>query len=106
MSGKSGMRRIVDLFRRTPLHTQWLFGNSRDVIAQLYQTIGAENAGAAQRSEAAKVAREAVMLMGSGPIGSTGQLNTPGPREVFALWPTLIPREEVTQTVTIKEMGA
>lgn len=60
----------------------------------------------AQRSEAAKVAREAVMLMGSGPIGSTGQLNTPGPREVFALWPTLIPREEVTQTVTIKEMGA
>lgn len=59
----------------------------------------------AQRSEAAKVAREAVMLMGSGPIGSTGQLNTPGPREVFALWPTLIPREEVTQTVTIKEMA-
>ncbi len=60
----------------------------------------------AQRSEAAKVARECVMLMGSGPIGSTGQLNTPGPREVFALWPTLIPREHVVQTVTVRELGA
>jgi hypothetical protein len=56
------------------------------------------------RREASKVARECVMLMGTGPIGSTGQLNTPPPREVFALWPTLIPREEVTQTVEIREL--
>ncbi len=44
------------------------------------------------------------MLMGTGPIGSTGQLNTPAPREVFALWPTLIPRGEVTQSVEIREL--
>ncbi len=58
----------------------------------------------ADRSEAGKVARECVMLMGTGPIGSTGQLNTPPPREVFALWPTLIPREEISQTVEIREL--
>lgn len=56
------------------------------------------------RSEAGKVARECVMLMGTGPIGSTGQLNTPGPREVLALWPTLIPREHVTQSLEIMEI--
>ena len=44
------------------------------------------------------------MLMGTGPIGSTGDLNTPGPRPVLALWPTLIPRDQVTQTVEVKEM--
>jgi hypothetical protein len=59
----------------------------------------------ADRKEASKVARECVMLMGTGPIGSTGQLNTPPPREVFALWPTLISRDDVTQTVEIREMG-
>ncbi len=53
--------------------------------------------------EASKVARQCVMLMGSGPIGATGQLNTPPPREVFALWPTLIPRQEVTNHVEILE---
>ncbi|WP_308114915.1 acyclic terpene utilization AtuA family protein [Rhodococcus opacus] len=58
----------------------------------------------AERAEAAKVARECVMLMGTGPIGSTGQLNTPPPREVFALWPTLIPREEISQTVETREL--
>lgn len=59
----------------------------------------------ADRKEASKIARECVMLMGTGPIGSTGQLNTPGPREVLALWPTLLPREHVTQTLEIKEIG-
>lgn len=59
----------------------------------------------ADRKEASKIARECVMLMGTGPIGSTGQLNTPGPREVLALWPSLIPREHVTQTLEIMEIG-
>lgn len=58
----------------------------------------------ADKREAGKVPREGVMLMGSGPAGSTGQLNTPPPREVFALWPTLIPREEVKQNVEIVEV--
>ena len=56
-----------------------------------------------EKREAGKVARECIMLMGSGPIGATGQLGTPPPREVFALWPTLIPREEVKQNVEILE---
>jgi hypothetical protein len=46
--------------------------------------------------EAAKVPRVMTWLMGAGPIGATGQLNAQGPREVLALWPSLIPREEVT----------
>ena len=58
----------------------------------------------ANRAEASKVARECVMLMGTGPIVSTGQLNTPAPREVFALWPTLIAREQVVQNVEIREL--
>ncbi|WP_260287166.1 acyclic terpene utilization AtuA family protein [Peribacillus aracenensis] len=57
-----------------------------------------------EKKEAAKVARETTSLMGVGPIGATGQLGAPAPREVFALWPTLVPREEVKTRVEIKEV--
>jgi len=56
------------------------------------------------REEAAKVPREMTWLMGGGPIGSSGQLNAPAPREVLALWPSLIPRELVQPKVIMMEV--
>lgn len=54
--------------------------------------------------EAAKVPREMTWLMGGGPIGSSGQLNAPAPREVIALWPSLIPSELIKPKVIMMEV--
>ena len=55
-------------------------------------------------AEAAKIGRVMTWLIGAGPIGNTGQLNTPPPREVLALWPSLIPREEAQGRLVMKEV--
>jgi len=55
------------------------------------------------REEAAKIGREATHIWTLGGVGTA--YGTPyRPRPVISLWPTLIPREEVKTTCTIKEV--
>jgi hypothetical protein len=56
------------------------------------------------QSDAAKVRREVTALWTHGPVGTTAVISPPPPREVIALWPTLIPRELVPTQVTMLEV--
>lgn len=57
------------------------------------------------RAEALKVRREIPILMGAGPVGTTGVYDPPQPRAVWSLWPTLIPRQEVPTQLIMKEVS-
>jgi len=50
------------------------------------------------------VRREVTHLWTHGPIGTTAVISPPPPRQVISLWPTLIPRELVPQSLVIKEV--
>jgi hypothetical protein len=56
--------------------------------------------------EARKVFTESVPLYNNGPAGVAGVGTRPPLKELFALWPCLVPREHVTQSVEILEVGA
>ena len=56
------------------------------------------------RENANLVRREVTHLWTHGPVGTTAVISPPAPRQVISLWPTLIPRELVPQTVTVKEV--
>jgi hypothetical protein len=51
-----------------------------------------------------QVRREVTHLWTHGPVGTTAVISPPPPREVIALWPTLVPRELVSQRVEILEV--
>ncbi len=57
------------------------------------------------REYANQVRREVTHLWTHGPVGTTAVISPPPPREIISLWPTLIPRELVSQKVTFKEVG-
>jgi hypothetical protein len=57
------------------------------------------------REYANQVRREVTHLWTHGPVGTTAVISPPPPREIISLWPTLIPRELVSQQVTFKEVG-
>jgi hypothetical protein len=50
------------------------------------------------------VRREVTHLWTHGPIGTTAVISPPPPRQVISLWPTLIPRELVPQSLVMKEV--
>lgn len=50
------------------------------------------------------VRREVTHLWTHGPVGTTAVISPPAPRQVISLWPTLIPRELVPQTLIMKEV--
>ena len=50
------------------------------------------------------VRREVTHLWTHGPVGTTAVISPPPPRQVISLWPTLVPRELVPQTMVIKEV--
>lgn len=50
------------------------------------------------------VRREVTHLWTHGPIGTTAVISPPPPRQVISLWPTLIPRELVPQSLVVKEV--
>lgn len=56
------------------------------------------------REHANQVRREVTHLWTHGPLGMTGVIMPPPPREVITLWPTLIPRELVPQRVEMTEV--
>ncbi|CAN5679850.1 DUF1446 domain-containing protein [soil metagenome] len=56
------------------------------------------------RENANLVRREVTHLWTHGPVGTTAVISPPAPRQVISLWPTLIPRELVPQTVKILEV--
>jgi hypothetical protein len=57
-----------------------------------------------KKAEAAKLAPEIAALNLNGPPGNCFFGGRPQPQEIIALWPTLIPRDAVSLTVTIKEV--
>lgn len=56
------------------------------------------------KEDANQVRREVTHLWTHGPVGSTAVISPPPPRQVVALWPTLIPREEVPTRLIMKEL--
>jgi len=50
------------------------------------------------------VRREVTHLWTHGPVGTTAVISPPPPRQVISLWPTLVPRELVPQTMVMKEV--
>jgi Phosphotransacetylase len=54
--------------------------------------------------EARKVFTECVPLYNNGPAGVAGVGTRPRPKELFAIWPCLIPREHVTYSVDLLEV--
>ena len=56
------------------------------------------------REDANQVRREVTHLWTHGPLGMTAVIMPPAPREVVTLWPTLIPRDLVTQRVEMMEV--
>lgn len=50
------------------------------------------------------VRREVTHLWTHGPIGTTAVISPPPPRQVISLWPTLIPRDLVPQSLVVKEV--
>jgi hypothetical protein len=58
----------------------------------------------ADATEARKVFTECVPLYNNGPAGVAGVGTRPPLKELFALWPCLVPREHITQSVRIVEV--
>lgn len=56
------------------------------------------------KAEAAKVFTQSVPLYNNGPAGVAGIGTRPPLKELFALWPCLVPRELITQEVEIMEV--
>jgi hypothetical protein len=56
------------------------------------------------REDANLVRREVTHLWTHGPVGSTAVISPPPPRQVIALWPTLIPRELVQTQCEMMEV--
>jgi hypothetical protein len=56
------------------------------------------------RESANQVRREVTHLWTHGPVGTTAVISPPPPREVIALWPTLVPREVVRQRLELLEV--
>ena len=50
------------------------------------------------------VRREVTHLWTHGPVGTTAVISPPPPRQVISLWPTLVPRDLVPQTLVMKEV--
>ena len=57
------------------------------------------------RQFANQVRREVTHLWTHGPVGTTAVISPPPPREIIALWPTLIPRELVRERVEVLEVS-
>ena len=57
------------------------------------------------RQFANQVRREVTHLWTHGPVGTTAVISPPPPREIISLWPTLIPRELVHESVEIIEVS-
>ena len=58
----------------------------------------------ATAEEARKVFTECVPMYNNGPAGVGGVGTRPPIKELFAVWPCLVPRERVAQTVTMLEV--
>ena len=54
--------------------------------------------------QARKVFTESVPLYNNGPAGVAGVGTRPPLKELYAIWPCLIPREHVTQSVEMLEV--
>ena len=58
----------------------------------------------ADATEARKVFTESVPLYNNGPAGVAGVGTRPPLKELYALWPCLVPREHITQSVELVEV--